>query len=89
MPCGVPHCKIAFDPENDLWYYEIRYPGDPIHDQACVYPTPEAAQLSIDPQRERIWEVTGEGLDRVLLSTAYVAGSVGGSDEPRVRAWQT
>jgi uncharacterized protein (TIGR03435 family) len=21
MPRGVPHCRIAFDPENDLWYY--------------------------------------------------------------------
>ena len=77
MPRGVPYCKIAFDPENDLWYYETWYPGNPIHDQACVYPTPEAAQLSVDPQRDRIWEEFGKGVERVLLSSAYKPGSVG------------
>ena len=77
MPRGVPYCKIAFDPENDLWYREVWYPGPPIHNQACVYPTIEAALLGADPHQERIWEASGEGLERVLLSTAYKPGSVG------------
>jgi hypothetical protein len=76
VPRGFPHCKIAFDPENDLWYFETWYPGNPIHNQACVYPTIEAAQLAADPHQERIWEASGEGLERVLLSTAYKAGTV-------------
>jgi hypothetical protein len=49
VPRGVPYCKIAFDPENDLWYREVWYPGHPIHNQACVYPTIEAALLGADP----------------------------------------
>jgi hypothetical protein len=76
VPRGVLHCRIAFDREKDLWYYETWYPGSPIHNQACVYFTIEAAQLAADPHQERIWEVSGEGLERVLLSTAYKARSV-------------
>ena len=77
MSYPVPHCKIAFDPEKNLWYYETWLPGNPVHDQACVYRTAESAQLSVDPQRERIWEVSGEGLEKVLISIAYKPGSVG------------
>jgi hypothetical protein len=54
VPRGVPYCKIAFDPENDLWYFETWCPGNPVHNQACVYPTIEASQLAVDPQRERV-----------------------------------
>jgi hypothetical protein len=81
---GTPHCKIFFDQEKACWAYEIWYPGYPVHDHGAVYATVEHVLLWLDTQRERVWEESGEGLERVLLSREFKPGSVGA----RMSAWR-
>ena len=81
---GTPHCKIFFDREQFHWAYETWFPGYPIHDRASMYATVEDVLLYVDPQQERIWEESGEGHERVLLSQGFKPGSVA----ERMSAWR-
>jgi hypothetical protein len=73
---SVPHARILYDQAKQAWQYEVFFPGRPPHDRHPLFSTPEDAILVVDPQRERIWTIISEGLNRVWESTAYVPGSV-------------
>lgn len=72
----VPHVRISYDQAKEAWQYEVFFAGRPPHDRHPLFRAPEDAMLVIDPQRERIWMTTGEGINQVWESTAYVSGSV-------------
>lgn len=82
---SVPHVRISYDRAKEAWQYEVFFPGRPPHYRHPLFRTPESAMLSIDPQRERIWTATGNELEQVWKSTAYVPGSV----MDRIARWRS
>ena len=73
MTGQIPECHISFDRDRGLWGYAFRYPGDnPVHSQAWIWTDPEGSRLAADPQGERIWQESGEGEERVWVSTEYI-----------------